>query len=326
MTYTSEVAVVVLNWNNALDSLECLASLRRSIEPVFLIVVDNGSTDGSEAQIRASGLADVVLQSGGNLGYAGGNNVGIRYAVQARFHAVCVLNNDTVVEPGALGTLLHQLGTGGALAVSPRIDYLDSPGVPWFAGGVIDRGMPLHLQPDQVPLTGCAARSSETLSGCCIMALSSTWQTVGLFDERYFLIFEDSDWSVRARRCGVQLQIADAALIHHKVSRSFSSGPASLLGCYYHARNGVRFHRKYACRYLVRFLDQWVLRPSIRAGRAGAAPSTVRLLGALAGCAGPGGPAPRLLTRLVQRIISRPKMPPNDWRPPGLAERDGPAP
>jgi GT2 family glycosyltransferase len=318
-----EVAVVVLNWNNAVDSLECLESLRRSNQRVSIIVVDNGSTDGSDAQIRASGLADIVLQSGGNLGYAGGNNVGLRYAIQAGFESVCVLNNDTVVEPEALGTMFQHLSAGGDLAVSPRIDYFHSPGTPWFAGGVIDRGMPLHLQPDEVPTASSFARSSETLSGCCVMALSDTWHSVGLFDERYFLIFEDSDWSMRARRCGVALRVLDSALIHHKVSRSFSSGPASLLGCYYHARNGVRFHRQYGRRYIPHFVSQWVVRPSLRAGRAGAAPSVFRLLGAFAGCAGPGGRAPRPLARLAQWIARGAKAPPHAERSDRLDQHGG---
>src|SRR5690349_1191981 len=91
---TSSVGIVVLNWNNADDTIACLKSLRNSTVSVTAIVVDNGSTDGSAEAIEASGLADVFLRTGANLGYAGGNNAGLRQALDAGHATVMVLNND----------------------------------------------------------------------------------------------------------------------------------------------------------------------------------------------------------------------------------------
>src|ERR1700730_5371151 len=92
---TEQLAVVVLNWNGADDTLACLASLRESTLACHAIVVDNGSTDDSLARIEASGLADVVIPAGTNLGYAGGNNLGLRRALDRGFAHVAVLHKHT---------------------------------------------------------------------------------------------------------------------------------------------------------------------------------------------------------------------------------------
>src|ERR1700693_6238140 len=94
------IALVVLNWNGVADTLECLASLRQSLVPIHAIVVDNGSTGPDVERIRASGLADIVIETGANLGYADGNNVGLRHALDSPqgFKVVGVLNNDTLVD------------------------------------------------------------------------------------------------------------------------------------------------------------------------------------------------------------------------------------
>jgi len=297
-----QVAVVVLNWNGADDTLACLESLRASTAPPHVIVVDNGSTDDSVTRIGASGLADDVVRTGANLGYAEGNNVGLRLALEHRFAVIAVLNNDTIVEPDALELLLEQLPASGHRAVSPEIRYFDRPGESWFAGGVVDRGWPRHLQPVELAGLEQSLRPSECLSGCCIVARRETWERVGFFDPGYFLIFEDSDWSMRAVRHGVALYVVTASTIRHRVSSSFGRGPASPLGGYYFVRNGLRFEARYFARYLPRFVVQWLVRPVpalLRSGRG--RELAFRWFGALAFAAGLRGRAPRVLERLAAR-------------------------
>jgi GT2 family glycosyltransferase len=160
-TAGSGTAVIVLNWNNAPDTLACLRSLRRSTRPVTTIVVDNASADGSAAEIEASGLADVLLASGGNLGYAGGNNVGLRYAVAQGFREVMVLNNDTIVPEATVEQLVRALDAQpGPSAVSPAIFRQDS-GDLWFGGGILDRGWPRFLQHDELS-AGFGSRVERT--------------------------------------------------------------------------------------------------------------------------------------------------------------------
>jgi GT2 family glycosyltransferase len=304
------VTVVVLNWNGVADTLECLASLRQSLVPIHSIVVDNGSTGHDVERIRASGLADVILETGENLGYAGGNNIGLRHALESAdgFELVGVLNNDTVVDPRCFGDLAEHLDTadGRHRALAPRMLYADNRTKPWFAGGIVDRGWPRHLQPPEFEDDNKPLRASEWLTGCCILARAATWRHVGLFDSRYYLIFEDCEWSFRARRLHVELLVATQSTILHKVSHSFASGPASVLGGFYFMRNGLRFDWAYRRRYLLHFLWHHLLRPTLAEVRhLRWTPELVfRWLGALAFVSGQEGRAPTLVTRLAERHAS----------------------
>lgn len=304
------LAVVVLNWNNASDTLECLRSLAASEEPVVTVVVDNGSVDGSAEEIERSGLTTHLLRTGRNLGYAGGNNVGLQHALAEGYECIAVLNNDTLVGPQAMGQMRrHVVESSCPLAINPVISYADHPASTWFAGGVMDRGWPRHLQAAEVSEAEGVLRDSEVLTGCCLVATGETWREVGLFDERFFLIFEDSDWSLRARQRGVRLAVATDSVIAHKVSRSFELGAMPSLGIYYFVRNGLRFNGRYARRHLLRFMTMWVLRPTVRRVRSTGSWNTVLFawLGFLSAVTGQSGKAPSAIERLGQRISARDK-------------------
>jgi len=258
-------AVIVLNWNNAPDTLACLESLRASRAELELIVVDNASTDGSGEVIARSGLADCVLRNATNAGYAGGNNTGLRHALNQGFEVIAVLNNDTLVEPDTFERMSSICAESThPVAVSPRITYDAAPEDIWFAGGIVDHGMPRHLQVDELTGRESGLVATQLLTGCCIMATATTWRRVGLFDERYFLIFEDSDWSMRARRLGVTLLVDHESRLRHKVSRSFGNGAMPLLATYFYTRNGLIYHARYARRYLPRFVKTRLIRPLVR--------------------------------------------------------------
>jgi GT2 family glycosyltransferase len=266
----TSIAVVVLNWNGLSDTLACLESLGRSTVPLTSIVVDNGSSGSDVEVLRTSGLAGVVIETGTNLGYAEGNNVGLRYALRRghHFRTIGVLNNDTTVQPSAFEVLARQLNHPHQTrrALTPTIVRQDDPTTIWFAGGVIDKGWPRHLQPhelsDAEPL-----RPSEWLTGCCIVARSDTWRYVGPFDPRYYLIFEDCDWSLRARQLGVELAVSSGARIEHKISQSLTSPQAARLGSYYYVRNGLRFEWEYFRLHLLHFVVEQVVRPTVSAAR-----------------------------------------------------------
>jgi GT2 family glycosyltransferase len=305
------IALVVVNWNGVGDTLECLASLRQSVAPIHAIVVDNGSIGSDAERIRASGLADIVIETGANLGYAEGNNVGLRHALDSadEFEVVGVLNNDTLVDPHCFGELArHLTGVNGRpRALTPTTLYADDPSKPWFAGGILDRGWPRHLQPDELRENDEPLRASEWLTGCCIVARAETWRQVGMFDSRYYLIFEDCEWSLRARRHGVELLVSTQSTILHRVSRSFRSGQASLLGGFYFIRNGLRFDWAFRRRYILQFLWQHLLRPTLADVRHSRwkRELVLRWLGALAFASGQEGCAPEFVMRLARRRASR---------------------
>lgn len=300
------VAAVVLNWNGAEDTIACLESVRGSTVPVRAVVVDNGSSDDSVRRIEGSGLADAVVVLRANIGYAAGNNVGIRAALDEGAEVVAVLNNDTIVDPDAFELMLEHLPPLEPRAVSPDIRYFDRPGESWFVGGVVDDGWPRHLQPEELDGGDAALRPSEVLSGCCIVARRETWERVGLFDPRYFLIFEDSDWSMRAARSDVALYVVVRSRISHHVSRSLTSRPALLLGGYYFVRNGLHFEARYFPRRTLPFAFRWLVRAAPSLVRRGqVAELGFRWLGALAFATGRWGRAPRSVEWLARTLTAR---------------------
>jgi GT2 family glycosyltransferase len=298
-----DVWIVVLNWNGRADTLELLSGL--TLEAATVLVVDNGSSDDTLEAVRAAHPNVRTLQTGSNLGYAGGNNAGINHAVANGAELIGVLNNDTIVEPGFLEPLLSVLNTRRFVAVSPDIRYADEPTLSWFRGSKFDDrdGWPVHLQASEQPDSHAGSFVSPVLTGCCIFASVETWRRVGPFDEGLFLMFEDSDWSCRAAALDVELAVVLDSLIRHKVSRSFT-GTAKGLGIYYFSRNGLVFaHRHLGGRATRQFLVRQVLRPSARSlltpgQRSGA---LLAWLGALAAVFGKRGAAGSLANALARR-------------------------
>jgi len=249
--------VVVLSFEGREDTLRCVASLVEGSAAHTVLVVDNGSHDGTVGAVETGFPQVRTHPTGDNLGFAGGMDAGIAWGLAHGFEVITVLNNDTVVDAGCLDRLVATVrgdtGTGDPTdgkryAVSPRVTYLDDPSRAWFNGGLLDPvdGLPRHASPpESAVLAAQASRPGgaypvDLLAGCCITATAGTWRRVGDFDERYFLNFEDSDWSLRARAAGVTLLVEPGATVRHRVSGSFV-GQHSYLGTYYYTRNLLLF-------------------------------------------------------------------------------------
>ena len=237
-------AVVVLSFYGREDTERCVESLVRGSPEAQILVIDNGSFDGVLESVQQRWPSVTTLQTGTNLGFSGGMNRGIEWALAAGFETITVLNNDTVVPPGAIAALGKVARTG--VAASPEVRYADGTERVWFGGGVIDEDTSLarHLSEAEIRETNegtrASTRPSEVLAGCCVTASAETWRSVGLFDERYFLNFEDSDWSIRATHLGVPLVVVTDVIIYHRVSASFTGAHAHL-GLFYYTRNGLLF-------------------------------------------------------------------------------------
>jgi GT2 family glycosyltransferase len=242
------VVVVVLNWNGAQDTLRCLESLQKvAYRRCDVLVVDNGSSDDSVGLLRRAFPDVELIETGDNLGYAGGNNVGIERALARGADYIVLLNNDTVVDPGFLDTLVEVAGRYPKAAfLGPKILYLDRPDILWFGGGRIDwSNGPSHIDHDTKDvLADTTAREVDYITGCCLMVRASAITAIGVMDPRFFLLFEESDWCVRARERGWQSVYVPHARILHAVSQSFG-GPGSPTYRYYFARNELLFYSKH---------------------------------------------------------------------------------
>ena len=234
------VAIIIVNWNGKTDTLECLASLGAdTYRCKQIIVVDNGSADDSVSAIRSAFPEVTVLETGTNLGFTGGNNVGINYALELGVDYIYLLNNDTTVEPNALAALVATAEMNPSYGlVTPVIHYFDRPEEVWFGGSLMDlsRGMAVHDN-SHIPARTEAPREIPWASGCAMLVCADVVRLLGGFDDRYFLNWEDVDLSLRLRAAGRRIALVPSARIYHKVGRSFAIAKGT--GCYYHLRNNL---------------------------------------------------------------------------------------
>ena len=246
-----QVAVVVLNWNGARDTARCLASLARLAAPpgceVRVWVVDNGSTDGSLAELPARFPWARFLAVGENLRFAGGNNRGIRAALADGADFVVVLNNDTEADADLVRRLVAEAEAAPRAGLCGPL-ILDAAGRVWFAGGgvVPALGWTWHHGlggPD--PGAGGAPRDVGYLTGCCLGVRREVFERVGLLDEGYYLYAEDVDFCLRARAAGYACRYVPAARLTHFVSSS-SGGAVNPFKAYQRTRAGLRLFARHA--------------------------------------------------------------------------------
>jgi len=251
------VSIVILNWNGKEHLVDCLESvLQTTYAPLEIIVVDNGSTDGSVSLVRSKYASVQILENGQNLGYAEGNNRGFQ---KARGEFVVTLNNDVVVEPTWLNKPIHYLENDARIGiVSCRqmnyydhslIDSLFHYPAPDLSFARVGHGEPFdpaswHNVPGYViaPNGGSAIYRKEM------------FQQVGGFDIFFFAYHDETDLGMRAFLSGWKCLFVPEAVVYHKDGASFkkTSGKAH----YFHVRNKLWFMYKYfPASFIVKHLD-----------------------------------------------------------------------
>jgi len=268
---TPKVSIIILNWNGWQDTLECLDSLLKITYPNYeVIVIDNGSTNESLAKLKMNppaggeklkvdGPSDSaqgkqgfkIIENKENLGFAGGNNVGIKYALENGADYVLLLNNDTLVSETFLSELLSQAEKNKAFGLfGPKIYFWPrtSPERIWFTGGRINwlKTKGWHVNYDakenSLPETGAKLIEADYITGCGLLIRREVIEKIGHLSDDYFLYYEDTDYCLKAGAAGWKCGIVPSARIWHKVSRSAKEFSPSYL--YYHARNGLLMAKK----------------------------------------------------------------------------------
>jgi GT2 family glycosyltransferase len=275
------VVVAVPNWNGGALTLECLRSLSRSVPPVEVVVVDNGSVDGSVAAIRAAHPDVHLLELGENQGFVGAANAGLALARQRGAELCLVFNNDAVVEENTIALLAEALRREpAAVAAGPTIYYADRPRVVWSAGGSIDwrRGKTSMLGIDETDegQFGSDPRPVPFVTGCALLIRVAAVASAGDLDPRFFAYYEEVEWCVRCTRRGGRILHVPQAHAWHRISAA--EREASPLVHYYMTRNRLLFLRSCGAplsawlRTLLvddlRTLASWSLRPKWRGKRA----------------------------------------------------------
>jgi GT2 family glycosyltransferase len=236
---------IVLSWNGREDTLSCLESLMRVQRPdLRVICVDNGSSDGSPQAVRERFPGVTLIEAGANLGYAGGNNLGIRDALAHGASWIVLINNDATVAPDVLEgfeAAARERPRAGILA--GKVYFADRPSTIWFAGQRVRELLGYSGRPrgygrsdgpryERVVATGRAVGALMAISREAIDA-------VGLLDEGLFAYVEDVDWALRVRDAGFEVVFAPGARVWHGVSASTGGERASTHTLYYGVRNTV---------------------------------------------------------------------------------------
>lgn len=241
------LGVVVLNWNGRARLGTCLDSLVLSDHPdYFVLVVDNGSVDGSADRVRSRGDVE-LLALPHNLRFAGGNNVGAQRAIELGARQLLILNNDTTIAPDALSQLGAVLQEGDLDLVGPRVVYMQDPGRIWYGGGIFrpTSGFVGHRAIHQPVSAGLdPAGPTDWVTGCALAIQADLWQKLHGLDTGYYIYSEDVDLCLRARAAGARIGYCPEAVVSHEVSATVG-GSGSAFKAYHRTRARRQLMRRH---------------------------------------------------------------------------------
>ncbi|MGE5041277.1 MAG: glycosyltransferase family 2 protein [Candidatus Levyibacteriota bacterium] len=260
-----KISVIILNYKGAANTIACLKSFHKieipegyTLEP---IIVDNASHDGSVEVFKKEFPKITLIENKVNTGYAGGNNTGIAYALKHNASHIVIMNNDTIITPSLFLELYNALMVHRADVACPKIYFEkgfefhkdrykeDELGkVFWFAGAQMDWNNIIghHRGVDEVDRGQYDEKTAiEGITGACFMAKQEVFEKIGMFNEKFFLYYEDADLSFRMKKAGFKIILASQAILYHKNAGS-TGGSGSPLQDYFIARNRLFFGMKYA--------------------------------------------------------------------------------
>ena len=238
-----KIFIIVLNWNQKNNTLECLDSLQKiTYRNYKIIAVDNGSTDGSQETIKNSYPEVIVAENKENLGYAEGNNVGIKYALKHGADYVFILNNDTIADTEALYFLIDEAEKNRNIGiVGPKIYYYEESSRIQSTGGALNGNFnPLHRgfkETDKGQFED--VKEVDFVSGSAMLIKREVFEKIGFFDPDFFMYWEETDFCYRARKQGFRVIVVPQAKIWHKGG----TGVMPLI-TYYMVRNKLLFLKK----------------------------------------------------------------------------------
>jgi GT2 family glycosyltransferase len=245
------VGVVVLDWNGGREAIECIESVHASSYPALeVFLVDNASREPVLDEVRRR-FPDVRTRANPrNLGYAGGNNVGLRAALEAGADYVLVLNNDARVRPDTIAELVATARRDPAIAaVGAKVLRADDPTRLWLAWGEVsfEQSLVRLVGADEVDGPAYAEeRDVPWVSGCAILLARRALEAIGGFDEDFFAYHEEVDWCATARERGFRVVFAPRAVVTHRGQASSGGGRYVSRKQYLAARNTIRYARKHA--------------------------------------------------------------------------------
>jgi len=253
------VFAIVLNYNGGTDVIKCLKSLYRSDYPSLeIVVVDNDSKDGSLETIKNLFQKSPIIKNSVNLGFATGNNVGIRFALEKFADYIFLLNNDAAVESDTISRLVAYAEKNPACGIASPLILKEKNGSVWFAGGKI---LWTKMRAVHEPYAGQkTAFPTQYASGCAMLVRKEVFKKIGLFDEDYFLYYEDADFSLRAKKENFTISILPDAIAYHQET----SNQKNTVKIYWLVLSALIFFKKNAPRLLRPYLALYLLARKIK--------------------------------------------------------------
>lgn len=246
------VAIIVVNWNNAEDTLACIDSLESlNYEPCKVFLVDNCSTDNSleilsDRVIKTDKKFELLI-SKDNMGFAGGNNLAIKHAMSEGYNLFWLINNDTEFPIDTLSHLVDGINSNNDVGmVGSKIYFYGSRSI-WYAGGQIDykTGKASSIGRDEEDVGQYdSVKETDYITGCSLLIKKAVIDHVGLLEDGFFLYYEDTDWSLRVRAAGWKCVYIPESIVEHKVGRSTEGGYSAPFLSYYNLRNRYLMTRR----------------------------------------------------------------------------------
>lgn len=235
------VYTIILNWNQPDDTLECIESLKESNYPAnTIILVDNGSSDGSPEVIQGHHPDVTLLQQTQNLGFCESNNIGIQYALAQGADYVFLLNNDTIVASDMLCLLVESLEADSSAGMAgPTMFYYEDPNIIAAAGSLVNNKTGQFWNRLDGSVDGTTKEGEflevDFIVSCGVIVKREVIEKIGLLDNRYFINGDDIDWGLRVQAAGYKVIYVPEAKMWHKISAAMGAGsPATT---YYITRN-----------------------------------------------------------------------------------------
>jgi len=203
-----KLSIIILTWNGVRHISDCLELVQKSTYQNYeIIVVDNGSKDGTPDLIKNNFPNVKLILNKTNLGFTGGNNIGIK---QARGDIVFLLNDDTKIHSNLIEVLVQELKSSPKIGiVGPKIYFMDEPDKIWFAGGKIDwvKSDSFHLGRNLIDkeLINDSKKEVDFITGCALMIKKEVIDKIGLLDDKFFAFYEDADWCQKAKKAGYKV-------------------------------------------------------------------------------------------------------------------------
>lgn len=269
-----KVCIVILNWNGKDITSKCLDSIKEITYPNYeVVLIDNGSNDGSQGHFKTNYQWVTFIENPKNLGFTGGNNIGIRKGLGNKSDYILLLNNDTVADPSFLNELIKAGEARKDVGIlNPKIYYYDHPDVLWYAGGRVSilKGMPVHFG-FQKKDAGQYDTTCEVnfITGCAFLIKREVIEKIGILDENLFIYSEDLDWSLRAISSGYKGLYVPSAKIWHKEGMDSKRNSGNAFRMFLVTRNTMYVVYKHTTKFqfalfLMNFFFYWMINHTVK--------------------------------------------------------------